>query len=232
MDGRVLAVLAVVCLGTAFLSGLAPALQLSRTTLDATLQSGSRGAGRGPGAGRWSGVFLIVQLALTVILLSAVGLTARSFYAQRTRDPFIDSTRVLTATVTLPEGAYPTAARRQAFFRALEDRVVSTGAATALSVANGLPAGPAAGRKLLIDGSPASAAPLVKTVVADWQYFRTLGLPIVAGRAFAPGETRPSRSRPSSTSGLPSCSLPESRSSVEASDWRILALAQARLPRL
>ena len=184
MDGRVAAVLAIVCLGTVILFGLAPALQLARTSPNAAVKTTTLQASQDRGSARWTWVFLTAQLALTVMILSKLGLTVAQFGASQASEPVFDARHIVTFGLTLPDESYRDQDRRVAFYRALRDGLVGPGRAADLTVASALPT---AGRVRSVapDNQPLTASsPLVRTVAVDASYFQTLGLPIVEGRPF------------------------------------------------
>ena len=79
MDWRTFAFLLVVCLATGLIFGLAPALHASKTNVHEMLKEGGRTGAGGIRARRWSGALIVVQLALTLVLLAGGGLMLRSF---------------------------------------------------------------------------------------------------------------------------------------------------------
>jgi putative ABC transport system permease protein len=185
MDGRVLTVLAVVCLGTVLLFGLAPALQLARARPNATIKDTTLHASQDRGSAWWTWIFLTAQLALTVMILSKLGLTITHYRASQAGEPVVDARRMLTFTMTLPEEAYREPDRRVAFYRNLRERLVAPGRAAAVTVASALPT---AGRFRGVapgDQPLTASSPLVRTVAIDASYFSTLGLTVLQGRSFA-----------------------------------------------
>jgi putative ABC transport system permease protein len=185
MDGRVVAVLAAVCLGTVFVFGLAPALQLARTSPHAAMKDTTARASQDRRSARWTWVFLTAQLALTVMLLAKLEFTVDQFVNSQSREPVIDARHILTFGLTLPDHAYGESRRRVAFYDALRERLSGPGRAAAVSVASALPT---SGRvhSVAPDGQPLSpSSPLVRTVAIDSHYFETIGLTLVEGRNFA-----------------------------------------------
>jgi putative ABC transport system permease protein len=79
MDYRAFVYLAVVSVATGILSGLAPALRLSKLDFHSVLKDGGRGASSGPRGRRLSGVLVATELALAMVLLTGAGLMIRSF---------------------------------------------------------------------------------------------------------------------------------------------------------
>jgi predicted permease len=186
MDARIAAVLAAVCLGTVLLFGLAPALQIARTQPAAVTRRAISGASQDRGTARWTWGFLTCQLALTVVLLSKVGMTVQTYYALEAREPAIDAARVLTFGISLPRDAYKEPDRGSAFYDALTERLVATRRADSISIATALPSDVGVLRQIRPDGQGrANASPPVRMHTIDGKYFHTLGLSLVEGRAFA-----------------------------------------------
>ena len=185
MDGRVIAVLALACLGTVLLSGLAPALHTAgRSTIDPIKMSGT-GASAGRRARRWTTVLLTAQLAVSVMLLCSVAGTLRAFLNADRGWP-IDGTGLLTMRLALSPDGHTPATWQGDVYRTVRERLQSIPTVSAVGIATTMPGAGPARLKLAIqgrDGSPA-AAPLIPTVGVDQGYFATLGIPLLEGRAF------------------------------------------------
>jgi predicted permease len=186
MDGRVFIFFATVCLGTGFLFGVVPALQLSRPDINQSLKSTSRTSTGGHTQRRWTSVLVIVQLAFTLTLLAAGGLMMRSFLAMYRADLVVDSSRVLTASLQVPNAKYSTPAQRVALYGRLEERLGEVGPVSSVSVVSTPPFIGAAVRHLAIDGQPtADDLPRnVSFVTIGPRYFETLGVRLLRGRPF------------------------------------------------
>ena len=186
MDGRVLAALVMISLATIVVFGLIPAMQASKTDVNRVLKDGGR-SGIGRVGGRvWSTVFLSLELALAMIMLSqvAVGTLGRS--QSIPTDANIDSTAVITSMVTLPGPAYPTPTQREDFFRRLHERLAARPEIVAVSRATALPGDGPPPRLLEIEGRQTGGAdqPRVATIEIAPAYFATLALGVVRGRDF------------------------------------------------
>jgi ABC-type antimicrobial peptide transport system permease subunit len=83
MDARVFAFFAAVCLGTGIIFGLAPVLHASKTNLSELLKDGGRGSSGGLRARRWTSVLIVVELALTLVLLAGAGFMDQQLAQQR-----------------------------------------------------------------------------------------------------------------------------------------------------
>ena len=102
MDPIVFVYMAGVCIATAVLFGLAPALQVSKTDVSEVLKEGSRGSSVGRRARRWADALIVGEIVLTLVLLSGAGFMMGSFFKLSTADPGIETSRLLTMQMYLP----------------------------------------------------------------------------------------------------------------------------------
>ena len=79
MDYRGFVYMAAISLGAGLCSGWAPALRLARMDVNASLREGGRGSTGGSRRGHLSGLLVIAEMALAVVLLAGAGLMIRSF---------------------------------------------------------------------------------------------------------------------------------------------------------
>jgi len=132
IDPRVLAFTAAVALLAGILFGLVPAIRASRPTLQEALKDGGRG---GSGARhRTQSTLVIVELALSLVLLVGAGLMIRTLTHLWNVDPGFKPDNVLTFSVGLDPSmstASPEAIR--ANFREVEHRILSTPGVQAVS---------------------------------------------------------------------------------------------------
>src|SRR5262245_2126200 len=109
---------------TGILFGLAPALQSSRPDLVAALKDDARGSGASAG-GRTRAALVVIEVALSVVLLVGAGLTIRSFIALQQVDLGFRPERVMSVGLPLPPQRYATWEQRNRFARELLERVKS-----------------------------------------------------------------------------------------------------------
>jgi putative ABC transport system permease protein len=106
MDGRGFAYLAVISLGTGMLFGLAPALRLSRLDVNTSLKDGGRGSSGGSRGKYLSGILVVTEMALAVVLLAGAGLMIRSFLNIYRTKTGVNEKNVLVMRLLLPEAKY------------------------------------------------------------------------------------------------------------------------------
>ena len=187
MDAQVFAFFAAVCLGTGIVFGLAPALHVSKTDLNEVLKEGGRSGSSGIRARRWTGVLIVAELALTLVLLAGAGLMMRSFLTLYRLDVGVETSHLLTMRLALPTQKYPTHEQRRIFYDRLDQRLAAIGGIHAATIATNMPLGGGNGRLLAIDGRPPAAGEQPQTVTQVTigpRYFETLGLRILRGRTF------------------------------------------------
>ena len=192
MDWRVLVYLVLVCAATAIIFGLAPALHVSKVNVNEMLKEGGRSGMGGTRARRWTSALLVVELALTLVLLAGAGFMVRSFLTLYRLDLGIDTSRLTTMRLALPDRKYSTPEQRMAFFDRLQDRLTAPSMPPA-TMASNFPMGGGAPRLLAIDGKPAEtgvALPTVTSVLVGRNYFEVMRLP-VRGRALSANDGAP-----------------------------------------
>jgi putative ABC transport system permease protein len=193
-DGGVLLFVFGVSLLTGVLFGLAPALQASRPDLTAGLKEGAKGsASRGQ---RFRGALVVVEVALSLVLMIAAGLLLRSFERLMEVDAGFDPRGVLMARIWLPVpnnpelNPYRTPAKRDAFVREVLRRAQALPGVrhAAVGAGNAVPMlGPHFSGQLTLEerADSDSSQPTAQFSAVSPDYFRALGTPLVRGRFFA-----------------------------------------------
>jgi putative ABC transport system permease protein len=187
MDPTVFAFLAAICLGTGVIFGLAPALHVTKTDVNEVLKEGGRSGTGGMRARRWTGGLIIAELALTLTLLAGAGFMMRNFLTLYSTELGIDTSRLLTMSLALPDRKYPSIDQRLAFYQQLQERLQANGRIRAVTVASNAPTMGGMRRQLTLDGRPLASGeqrPTVTMLTVDPRYFGTIGLSILRGRAF------------------------------------------------
>jgi len=194
LDSRVLFFSAGVALSAALLFGVIPALRASRVDLNDVLKDSGRGSSLTLSRHRFLQGSVIVQVALTLMLLLASALTVRSLARVLQIDPGFRAESVMTMQVTLPRSRYGSNAASAAFYTALVDRLkatpgfASSGLVAFLPFSGGTDSSPfdIPGRPPL----PNEPARHANTQVVAGDYFRTMGMPLLRGRTFEPADAQ------------------------------------------
>ena len=185
MDARVFGYFALVCLGTAVLFGLAPAMHIAKTDVNEILKEGGRSGSAGTRVRRWASVLVVAELALTLVLLAGAGFMMRNFMKMYSLNIGVETSHLLTMSLALPEAKYPAIEQRLAFYDQLQERLRSK--FTGVAVATQAPLQGGFPRRIEIVGRPPVAGqepPSVTMLAVDPRYFQTVGVPLLRGRAF------------------------------------------------
>jgi putative ABC transport system permease protein len=190
VDPRVLVFALVVSLATGILFGLAPAWQASRGTLGAALKEGGRSSATSGGQ-RVRNALLILEVALSIVLLVGATLLLRSFAKLTSIDPGFRADHVLAFRVALPQKSYPESHQHIAFFDRLLERLQHAPGVEAAGMAQSIPLRGDYVLSFTIQGKP--VAPGTESS-ANYRsvspgYFAALDIPVVRGRTFGPQDT-------------------------------------------
>ena len=190
VDWRVAAFTIVLCVVTAVLFGLTPAVHAAEPSGGDVLRAGGRVANAGR-QGRIRNVLIAAEIALSLVLLVGGGLLMRSFLALQQVRPGFEPTGVLTFQLSLPLGAYPEGAKRKQFYEELERRLTALPGVRSAARTNQLPlTGSGALQPYAYDEETARNFESV-TAEARWvspDYFKTLSTQVLSGRAFTPDD--------------------------------------------
>jgi len=186
IDGRVLAFTAAIAILTGILFGMAPVIQVVTGNLHDLLKLGARGAAGSLRRHRTRSALVIVEVALSLVLLVAAGLLLRSFASLQKVDPGFRAQNVLTFGVSLPAGQYGTQAQTSGFFRAVLERVGTLPGVSAVGAVTPLPfSGSNSSGSFNIEGRtvpPGGTAPHADQRTVSPGYFKAMGIPLVRGR--------------------------------------------------
>lgn len=186
IDGRVLGATLAVSLVSGLAFGLAPALRSDRLDLQSELKEGASRAvgGTRSRTRRW---LVGGQVALSVVLLVGAGLTIKSFTSLLGGDTGFRPDGVATLHLSLSSRTFDTAGERRRYFRRLLREVSSHPEVETAGLVSYLPfSRSGGGTYFAIEGRPADVEGSLRAEyrVASAGYFRTLGIPLLAGRRF------------------------------------------------
>jgi putative ABC transport system permease protein len=188
LDRRVLVFSAVLTLSTGIIFGLVPALQASKPDLNGQIKEGPSRGTAGPRRTKMRSFFVVSEIALSLTLLVGAGLMMRSLVRLQDVHLGFDPTQVLTMRITLPEAKYDSDERIRSFEEQLLGRIKAIPGVSWAGLTNDLPVswenvnGP-----FKIQGKPEwpkGQAPLTEWLVASPEYFKAMGIQVIAGRTF------------------------------------------------
>ena len=187
LDWRVVAASAAVCVVATLIFALIPAIITSHVDLARALRSESGGVVGSRRATRVRSALVVVQIALSLVLLVGAGLLIKSFLAIRTASPGFTTDGVLTTTVDAFTAGYDVR-RTRTFQDELIDRVarISGVQSAAFSASTPFTYASTSSAPIAVDGydPPRDQQPIADYNTISPDYFATMGIPITAGRAF------------------------------------------------
>jgi putative ABC transport system permease protein len=171
---------------TGIVSGLLPALQLSRTDLSGGLKEGGQNAAGSRSRSRALNALVVAEVALALVLLIGAGLLIRSFARLLEVEPGFASEKVLAMDLSLNGERF--ANHRHVFMEQLTARLASLPGVVAVGATTHLPlSGEDGGRSFTVAGDAAKTAG--EKLVAEYRivtpdYLRTMKIPLRVGRYF------------------------------------------------
>ena len=183
LDWRVLAFAAALAVLTAILSGLLPALQASRFRIHELLKQGGRGGSAGRAEQSSRSVLVVLEVALSLTLLTGAALLIESLFRLRTEPLGYRTEGLLIARLDLPKTAYPALAGRLLFCDRLKQSMAAMPALEATVRSGRLTHAEAAG------GPAARETGFIACDLVFPEYLRVAGIPLFAGREFGPLDT-------------------------------------------
>jgi putative ABC transport system permease protein len=185
LDARVLGFTLLMSLVTGIVFGLAPAFQAIKFDLQTALKEGGRTSASPKGRFGLRNALVVVEVALSLMLLVGAGLLIRSFWRLQQVDIGFNAERVLTMRFFPPASTYPNDQRVATFYENLLQRVQSLPGVKDAAVAEGVPLGDRSGGTVMqVEGRSVELNPMN---AAGWRvvspgYFRTLGVRLLRGR--------------------------------------------------
>jgi predicted permease len=174
-----------------------PLLRARRVSIAQVLRGAGAGSATGRSRQRGRDVLVVAQIALAFVLVSASGLMTRSFLQLNDVRPGFDADHVVTSRVLLPYARYGNAAARLAFFQKLIQRAEAIPGVRSVTTADWVPlSGTHYDMAIDVEDDPSRArtgGASHAVAAVDGQYFQTLRIPLLRGRAFgAQDASRPS----------------------------------------
>lgn len=185
LDLRVMAIMLAVSLLTSILFGLFPAFEATAVDLRSALSEGGRGSSSG--RRQWKRQALVfVEVALGVVLVVAAGLLIRTFTTLMHANPGFNANHVMTASVSLQDARYKTAAAGNRLFRESLERIRQIPGVESAAVALSLPYGRPLNEGIQqISGLPLNQGPdITDFTYATPEMFTVFQIPLLRGRLF------------------------------------------------
>ena len=166
-----------------------PAFRFMRGDPLSGLRDGGRTGTSGSGRQRARSILVAAQIALALVVLAASGLLLRSFERLRAVHPGFDATGVSTLWVSLPHQRYPTDSSIVRFSARLVEGAARLPGVVSAGLTSRLPLNPEGMNEnpVYVEGETGNATqipPLEVYATVDDGYFKTMGIPLVAGRNF------------------------------------------------
>jgi predicted permease len=190
LDGSVLGFTLVLSLLTGLIFGLVPALHASNPNLIESLKEGGRNSSEGRHGRGVRSALVVAEVALAMVLLVGGGLMIQSFAQLMRVNPGFVPEQLVTFDFSMAGRAYDEDSKRISLVRQLRERVQSKPGVRSVATVYGLPFGTMLNAVVgaTIDGrsdsDPQRGARAAWRVVSP-SYFKTLSVPLLAGRAFS-----------------------------------------------
>lgn len=195
LNSTILGYALILGVASGILAGLMPGLRISNTNLVSSLKEGGRTSQRGSARQRLRDALVVTQVASSLVLLVCAGLFLRSALKASTQDLGIQTRGRLVMAMDTELLRYDEA-RSRTFYRQLLERVRSLPGVESVSLGRFLPIGfRNAGYEVFIEGraKQKDQADYGMFNIVSPEYFKTIGMPLLQGRAFTDSDNRESR---------------------------------------
>jgi predicted permease len=192
LDATVLAFTVVISFVAAAVTGLAPALWVAQGDLARQLNEASRGSTEGAGGKLLRTGLVVVEVALSLILLVGAAVLVKSFSKVQSVDPGFDAHGVLAVRLSLPKNRYAHLADVTRFYDALLPRLLALPEVSAAGVIQMLPLSGLISRiPFTVVGRAFSKEeiPEAEYRMVSPMYLRVMHIPLLAGREFSESDT-------------------------------------------
>lgn len=182
LDGSVIAFSLIVSILSGVMFGIAPALQSSKTDLAGSLKESGTRSTESPGRHRLRGGLVVSEVALALILLIGAGLMIKSLIRLQKIDPGFNPDNVVTMRLSLPQARYPEAGKQRAFYGQLLESIKTLPGVQSASAVNFLPLSATGNQRNFSIKGQGAMQTNVEFRMIDPGYFRTMQIPLLAGR--------------------------------------------------
>ncbi len=183
-------------IGSTVFFGLVPALQVSRPSVNESLQQGSKGSTGGLHTNRMRAFLVVSQVSLSLLLLAGAGLLIKSFFNLRATNPGFDPERLMTMQLTLPRARYPEVNQQIRTHDVIMEKLSAIPGVESAGGVNPLPlAGNISHLSFMVSGAaplPRGNHPGAGHLIVKPDYFQAMKIPVLQGRAFTKADTKDS----------------------------------------
>lgn len=177
---------ALLTCGAAALFALLPFARLAGRDLNALLRCDERSGADGRHGRRWRRLLVVVPVALSFALLVVTALLVQSFERLLAVHPGFESSDVLTLEIRIPPSVHPEDEQVAGLWRRLVENVEALPRVRSAALINHLPM---RGQSMGTQALPAERRPAKKPLHVELRgvssgYFRSLGIPVLAGREY------------------------------------------------
>ncbi len=185
LSAPVLAFTFVLSIATGVLSGLLPALNMTRGDVNTALKQGLGRTDAVSGSSATRSALVVVEVALSLVLLIGAGLMVRSLWRLQTIDPGFDQHNVLTMNVEVNKKLFASATEESQFFDQVLSRIRALPGVESAGAIDNLPLNGGSNQPVAVEGRPVvalSEQPEVSVRVVTSGYFSAMRIPLLQGR--------------------------------------------------
>jgi putative ABC transport system permease protein len=175
-------------IATGFLAGLVPALSMTQGDFNEALKQGLGRTDATSGSSAARSALVVVEVALSLVLLIGAGLMIRSLQKMQAINPGFDQRNVLTMNVQVNKKLFANATEESQFFNQVLDRIHSLPGVESAGAIDDLPLNGGSNQPVAVEGRPAvalSEQPEVSVRVTTAGYFKAMRIPLLQGRAIS-----------------------------------------------
>ena len=192
LSGTVLLFTLALSIVTGLLSGLLPALSMTRGDVNESLKQGLGRMDADSGSGLTRSALVTVEVALSLVLLMGAGLMVRSLWKLQSADPGFDEHNVLTLALEVPRRQFNAPAQETQFLTDTLQRIRSLPGVESAGGIDDMPLTGGSNQPVAAEGRPVvpmSEQPEVSVRVITPGYFRAMRIPVIEGRDIESSDT-------------------------------------------
>jgi putative ABC transport system permease protein len=185
LDGWVLGFALAISILAGIIAGLAPSWHLTKTNLNASLKQGLGKTDSDSGGDRARKVFVVAEVALSLVLLVGAGLTIRTLYLLQNVNPGFDPHSVLIVPLAISDAKYPSADQQTNFFTNVLERIRALPGVESAGAVDGMPFQGGSMQPIIAEGQPVvpmADQPEVAVRLIAPGYLHAMRIPLKNGR--------------------------------------------------